>query len=169
MRISRKLCLLSLAFIFMNCTINASRKDVLKTVSGNTKDYSLHWEIIYDKVSLKLCLTSQYDNIEEIRSDTLVKKKDGYYSKNKGPKSLTGSEDYYLALTTKRDTFYMYKTPANENTCSIKKINNSLYTSTTVVKGMSNFKQVIFFNHDYHILKIETYLADEKFVSESQK
>lgn len=153
----------------MNCTTNTNRKDILKAVSGNTKDYSLHWEIIYDKASLQLCLTSQYDNIEEVNCDTLVKKMDGYYSKNNEPKSLTGSEDYYLILTTKKDTFYMYKTPVNEITCSIKKINNSLYTSTAEVKGMSNFKQVIFFNQDYHILKIETYLADEKFVSESQK
>ena len=127
------------------------------------------FEIIYDKVSLQLCRTSQYDNTEEVNCDTLVNKRDGYYSKNNGPKSLTGSEDYYLILTTKRDTFYMYKTPVNEITCSIKKINNSLYTSTTEVRGMSNFKQVISFNHDYHILKIETYLNDEKFVSESQK
>lgn len=153
----------------MNCTTNRNRNDVLKVVSGNTKDYSLHWEIIYDKVSLQLCQTSQYDNTEEVNCDTLVKKRDGYYSKNNGPKSLTGSEDYYLVLTTKKDTFYTYKTPVNEITCSIKKINNSLFTSTTEVKGMSNFKQVISFNHDYHILKIETYLDDEKFVSESQK
>lgn len=151
----------------MSCNTTNKKKDILKTVSGNSKDYSLEYEVIYGNKELKFCLTSLYENKKETSCETLIKKVDGYYSKNSYPEGLSNSKNYNLILSISKDTSYFFKSAGNIDSYEIKKINNSLFKSTNKLKGMSAFKQIIFFDKNYNILTIERYLGNKKYIFKS--
>ena len=163
----QKLCFYALIVIFISCNITDERKDTLNTITGNSKDYSLKYEVIYGKKDLKFCLTSFFNKQKEVSYETLIKKKDGYYSVNSCPTELGKSKNYNLILTINKDTSYSFESAGNINSYEIKKIDKLLFKSTIELTGMSNFKQIIFFDKDYNILKIERYLAGKKYVFKS--
>lgn len=165
----KKFFFISLIIILMSCNTTNERKDILKTVSGNSKDYSLQYEVIYGKKDLTFNLTSFFNKQKEVSSETLIKKNDGYYSRNSYPNGLNNNEDNNLILSINKDTSYFYKSAGNTNSYEIKKIDKLLFKSTTELTGMSSFKQIIFFDKNYNILKIERYLGNKKYVFKSDK
>ncbi|MDX6187727.1 hypothetical protein SGQ83_00045 [Flavobacterium sp. Fl-318] len=161
--------ILVVILLFMNCKKANKKKDVLKTLIGNSKEYSLKYEIFYDHDKIKFCLISSFNNKNEVSCETLIKKNDGYYSKNTYSKGLSNSKDYNLILSISKDTTYSFRSAGNVNSHEIKKINDTVFKSTNKIIGISNYEENIFFDKSYKILKIESYYGDKKFIFKSER
>ena len=155
--------LISLSALVNSCNLNNEKRDILRTLSGNSKSYSLHCEIIYRKEVLVFCLTSYNHKEKETSCETLYKKNQGYYSKFDILGKDAKKYSYNLILSTVKDTSYSFQQLTNEFTCKIEKVNDSLFKSTVRLKGMSNFEQTIFYDEDYKILRMERVLNGKKF------
>lgn len=155
--------LISLSLLLSGCNLNNEKRDVLRTLSGNSKNNSLHCEIIYRKKDLIFCLTSYNHNEKETSCETLYKKTQGYYSKIDVLGKEAKKHSYNLILSTLKDTSYSCQQLTNKFNCNIGRVNDSLFKSTVRLKGMSNFEQTIFFDQDYKILSIERDLNGKKF------
>lgn len=162
MKVGSKLYLI-LTILIISCNNNQIHVK-MRTIQGNTLTNAQFYEIYYFKDSISLELKEVSRNSVNYKYRTFVKKDNEYYVKNSYPKELNNGKSYNLILSKEKDTVINYNSAGNINKIEIQKIRESLYKSTFQISGISNFSEIIYFDEDYKILKIERKPNNEEYL-----
>jgi hypothetical protein len=140
-----------LVLLFISCKKNHS-KEFLFSKTDNSNFYEIH----YFKNKIILINHSFVDNVIYKDTSIFIKKKEEYFSNNKG----TTNDREFLMMSNKNDTVYEYKNMGNIFSYRISKNKNGEFKATSVNNDSLKFKVKtnIYYNDRYNIFMIEEFL-----------